>query len=199
MALEAIEGSSNGDLFENTQFLEKERAVGKVAYVGSEELSSIDYKTQAFLATFGFVGLDDFYAGNYSRGWTKLAFTMVGTFFLKIAPVITSMLSLMVLSRGTYADSDGKLIRQVVQLRKEEISSCDQTIMLILSSTLGMFGAHQFYAGKPLKGVLMLCTGGGLGIWAMINIYQLVTCGFKDGEGKTVCSDYIKLAHNVRP
>jgi hypothetical protein len=102
------------------------------------------------------------------------------------------MLPLINLSQGKYADANGKLIRQVVQLKKEEISSCDQKTALILCSLLGWLGAHQFYAGKPLKGVLMLCSIGGLGIWNVINVYQLATCGFKDGQEKTICPDYIK-------
>jgi TM2 domain-containing membrane protein YozV len=198
MALEAIEGSFDSDYYESAQLLENKRGGGKVTQIDQEELSAVDYKTQAFLTVFfGWFGLDDFYAGNYSRGLTKL----VGICFVISAPIINSLQSvrLMELSKGKYADGDGKLIRQVVQLKKEEISPCDQQIVLILSVLLGWVGAHQFYTGKPLKGLLMLCSLGGLGIWNLINTYQLVTCGFKDGQGKTVCPDYIKIAYNVRP
>jgi len=89
------------------------------------------------------------------------------------------------------------VIRQVVQLKKEEISSTDQKTTLILGLFLGFFGAHQFYTGKPLKGVLMLCSFGGLGIWYLMNIYQIATCDFRDGEDKVLCPSYIKANHGM--
>jgi len=199
MALEAIEGSSNSDYFESDQLVENKKGAGKVTQIDQEELSSVDYKTQALLSVWFGCGVSDFYAGNYSYGLTKLVITVLGTFFVRPLPIMMNLMSLFELSHGKYADSDGKLVRQVVQLRKEEISPCDQKIVLILNVFLGWFGVHQFYTGKPLKGLLMLCSFGGLGIWNLINTYQLATCGFKDGQGKTICPDYIKIACNVRP
>ena len=198
MALEAIEGSFDSDYFESAQLLGNKRGGGKVTQIDQEELSAVDYKTQAFLTVFfGWFGLDDFYAGNYSRGLTKL----VGMCCVISAPIISSLqnVRLIELSKGKYVDGEGKLIRQVVQLKKEEISPCDQQIVLILSMLLGWVGAHQFYTGKPLEGVMMLCSFGGLGIWNMINLYQLATCGFKDSQGKTICPDHVKISCGVRP
>ncbi|PCI78075.1 hypothetical protein COB21_01810 [Candidatus Aerophobetes bacterium] len=72
------------------------------------------------------------------------------------------------------------------------MSDVNQRTAQVFCGFLGMIGAHQFYAGKPFKGIAMLCTLGGLGIWAFVNNYQLATCGFKDGRGKVICPDYIK-------
>ena len=37
-------------------------------------------------------------------------------------------------------------------------SDCDQGVALLLCATLGLFGIHRFYAGKPITGtVWMLC------------------------------------------
>lgn len=170
--------------------------------VQQEELSPIDYKTQASLTMLlGGCGLHHSYAGNHSQALAKLAVCTLLSPFVKggiwgIRGIIW-LVSLIQLSSGQYTDANGKVIRQVVQLKKEEMSDCDQKIALILSIFLGVIGAHQFYAGKPLKGMLMLCSLGGLGIWYLVNIYQLVTCGFKDGKGKWVCPDYIvKAASN---
>lgn len=77
---------------------------------------------------------------------------------------IIPAIALRELAEGNHKDSGGKVIRHVVQLKKEEISSKDYRLSLILSCFLGWVGLHQFYAGKPLKGVLMLCSLGGLGI-----------------------------------
>lgn len=35
----------------------------------------------------------------------------------------------------------------------------------------GAFGGHRFYAGDALKGILMLITFGGIGIWAFIDVF----------------------------
>lgn len=186
-----IEVSPDSDYVASTQLTENKGARGQTQ-LSREELSSIDYKTQALVTFFlgGFSG-GDFYAGNHLLGLAKLAISLVTGGIL--IPVI-ELVSLITLSKGNYTDAKGKVIRQVVHLKKEELSSCDHTISLILCTFLGTIGVHQFYAGKPLKGMLMLCSLGGLGIWQLINIYQLVICDFKDGQGKTICPDYIKLA-----
>ena len=61
----------------------------------------------------------------------------------------------------------------------------------------GLFGAHQFYAGKPLKGLAMaLCCitifdGTPIGLlitipWLIRNSYELNNGCFKDGMGKLI-------------
>ena len=68
---------------------------------------------------------------------------------------------------------------------------------------LGLLGAHQFYAGKPLKGLAMalltlsgFCNsmffiGNPLGLlitlpWLIKNMFELHTECFKDGKGKFI-------------
>jgi TM2 domain-containing membrane protein YozV len=36
---------------------------------------------------------------------------------------------------------------------------------------LGVFGAHRFYVGDIGKGVAMLLTLGGLGFWALVDVF----------------------------
>lgn len=54
----------------------------------------------------------------------------------------------------------------------------------ILCFFFGVFGVHRFYVGKIGTGILMLCTIGGLGIWAMIDFIMLVVGAFTDKEGR---------------
>ncbi|WP_316355653.1 TM2 domain-containing protein [Candidatus Neptunichlamydia sp. REUL1] len=159
----------------------------------------MDYKAQVLLSMFlGMFGANHFYAGNHEEGVTPLLGTAVLIYFgLPTLSFILTTISLLQLNEGNYTDSDGKVIRQVVQLKKEEISSTDQKTTLILCSFLGFFGAHQFYTGKPLKGVLMLCSLGGLLIWSSMNLYQIATCDFRDGEDKVLCHSYIKANHGM--
>lgn len=65
-------------------------------------------------------------------------------------------------------------------------SSKDWLTTLLLSIFLGGWGVDRFYAGRIGLGILKLLTGGGFGIWALIDII-LVACGkMKDNEGKYI-------------
>ena len=65
-------------------------------------------------------------------------------------------------------------------------SDKSRSIALILSLTLGVFGAHRFYAGKIGTGLLMLCTVGGLGIWYLFDNILIASGGFRDVEGRLI-------------
>ena len=54
----------------------------------------------------------------------------------------------------------------------------------LLCLVLGVFGAHRFYVGRTLSGVLMLCTLGGLGLWMLYDLILILTGQFEDDEGR---------------
>ena len=176
---EVISSSESNSYYEDSmQAIGDEKDKGKITQLQQEELSPINYKTQALLTLFfGSLGINDFYAGNHLQGVAKMGVTMIlgphlGFQLQQQIGALISLVSLAQLNSGQYVDSDGKAIRQVVQLKKEDLSSTDQATALVLATFLGFLGAHQFYAGKPFKGALMICTIGGLGIWALVNVYQ---------------------------
>lgn len=45
---------------------------------------------------------------------------------------------------------------------------------------LWLFSVHRFYLGRPLSAVLYLCTIGGLGVWALLDL--LLIPGMVDKE-----------------
>jgi TM2 domain-containing membrane protein YozV len=57
-------------------------------------------------------------------------------------------------------------------------------ITLLLCIFLGSLGLHRFYVGKVKTGILMLLTGGGLGIWTLVDLIQIACCNFTDKENK---------------
>ena len=57
---------------------------------------------------------------------------------------------------------------------------------VVLCATLGVFGAHRFYTGKPVTAVLQLVTLGGCGVWTLIDFVRITVGSFKDGDGNKI-------------
>lgn len=62
----------------------------------------------------------------------------------------------------------------------------NRIVALVLCWFLGVFGVHRFYVGKWMTGVLMLLTGGGFGIWWIIDFIILLLGRFHDVEGRVL-------------
>ena len=57
---------------------------------------------------------------------------------------------------------------------------------LILSILLGGLGVDRFYLGYTMLGVLKLITGGGLGIWWLIDVIMIATRKMTDAQGQAL-------------
>ena len=71
-------------------------------------------------------------------------------------------------------------------MESEPISPKSRLAAALLCFFLGCFGAHRFYLKKTGTAVLMLCTLGGLGIWALVDLIFILTGSFRDREGRRV-------------
>lgn len=60
-----------------------------------------------------------------------------------------------------------------------------QLVALLLAIFLGVLGVHRFYLGYTGIGIIQLLTGGGCGIWYIIDIILIAvgSLGPKDGSG----------------
>lgn len=59
-------------------------------------------------------------------------------------------------------------------------------VTLLLSILLGGLGIHRFYVGKIGTGILMFLTGGGFGIWYLIDLIMIVLSKFTDKDGNVI-------------
>ena len=55
--------------------------------------------------------------------------------------------------------------------------------VFFLSFTWGFLGVDRFYLGKIGTGILKLITLGGLGIWAVVDLYLIMSGSMRDKQG----------------
>jgi len=65
-------------------------------------------------------------------------------------------------------------------------SEYTRVVVLLLCLFVGWLGVHRFFVGKIGTGVLQLCTLGGLGIWAFIDLILIICGEFKDKSGRKI-------------
>ena len=71
-----------------------------------------------------------------------------------------------------------------VRLGKTSTKGKDWLVALLLSIFLGGLGVDRFYLGYIGLGVLKLITGGGFGIWWLIDLILIATGKLRDSEGR---------------
>lgn len=70
-----------------------------------------------------------------------------------------------------------------VQFEKSEKS---WMVAFLLCFFLGVYGIHRFYLGKTGTGIAMLLTGGGCGIWTLVDFFTMLFGTVTDKDGKVV-------------
>ena len=63
------------------------------------------------------------------------------------------------------------------------MSNKSKVVALVLCFFLGIFGVHRFYVGKIGTGIIQLLTGGGLGVWWIIDFVMILLGKFTDKNG----------------
>lgn len=70
--------------------------------------------------------------------------------------------------------------------REETISEKNKLVAFLLAFFTGPFGLHNFYAGRALRGVLYIITGGFLFVGCIIDLVMIAMGKFKDGQGNYI-------------
>ena len=68
----------------------------------------------------------------------------------------------------------------------ENSTKKSQMIALILSILVGGLGVDRFYLGLIGTGIIKLLTGGGFGIWWIIDVILIATNKLNDSKGETL-------------
>ncbi len=59
-------------------------------------------------------------------------------------------------------------------------------LLVIACGFLGFLGLHRFIVGRPVSAILMLLTGGGFGLWMLLDLVLLAKGSFIDGQGRRI-------------
>lgn len=62
----------------------------------------------------------------------------------------------------------------------------NRVLAFLMAFFFGYLGVHRFYVGKFWTGLLLLFTGGGFGIWWIIDAIIILLGRFKDAEGRVL-------------
>ncbi|OQM27461.1 hypothetical protein DV38_19280 [Leptospira interrogans] len=91
-----------------------------------------------------------------------------------------------------FCSSCGSIIKKAAEIcpkcgvRQKGSASDNWLIIFLLCLFLGVLGVHRFYTGKIGTGILMLITGGGCGIWALIDLIMILLGNYKDSQGNPI-------------
>ncbi len=138
-------------------------------------MAARDQGTTFLLSYFlGTLGIDRFYMGQI---WLGLAKLLTGG-----GCGIWYIVDFILIGVGGVTDASGQVLARPTVGRPTR----SQGTAFLLSLFLGTFGVDRFYLGYTGLGVVKLLTGGGCGIWALIDFVIIGMGHAKDADGNTL-------------
>jgi TM2 domain-containing membrane protein YozV len=119
----------------------------------------------------GTLGVHRFYTGRIVSGiFQLLTFGGLG---------IWTLIDLIMIVTGDFTDSYNRPLNHPPVMGGNR----SWTTTAFLCMFLGWLGVHRFYNGRVVSGIFMLLTGGGFGIWTLIDLIMIYTDSFTDDMG----------------
>ncbi len=138
-------------------------------------MAARDQATTFLLSYFlGTWGADRFYMGQIWLGLAKLV-TGGGC-------GIWYLVDFILIGVGNMRDDSGQLLERP----RVGTPSRSQGTAFLLSLFLGTLGVDRFYLGYTGLGIVKLLTGGGCGVWALIDCLIIGMGRAKDADGNTL-------------
>jgi TM2 domain-containing membrane protein YozV len=146
------------------------------------------WTTTAFLCYFlGVLGIHRFYTGRVVSGiFQLLTFGGCG---------IWTLVDLIMIITGQFTDRYNRPLYHPPVMGGR--SSWVTTAMLCLF--LGWLGIHRFYTGHVVSGIIQLLTGGGFGIWILIDIIMIFTDSYRDSVGAPLTRMEPQVQYGMQP
>jgi len=133
-----------------------------------------DLATATLLAMFlGVFGVDRFYLGYTAFGIIKLV-TLGGC-------GVWALIDLFLIVLKKLPDAQGRPLQYI---SPSQPSDKDWASALLISLFLGWLGIDRFYLGYTGLGIVKLVTGGGCGIWSLVDSILIALNKLPDASGK---------------
>lgn len=87
-----------------------------------------------------------------------------------------------------FCPSCGAPVKGATNSNDSSVSRKSRLVALLLCWFLGVLGIHRFYVSRHISAIFMILTVGGLGIWALVDLFVILFGDFKDSEGKKLVS-----------
>jgi TM2 domain-containing membrane protein YozV len=177
-----IDWNSNNDRLHQKDVLIRDKDKGLNTFGMAEDVIAFEVKSSSFDGKTAFAKSNDF----SNKTSVQEIFTTKSSSFRKKEKAISAQ-NIEALKEQTTSFIQENQSDKIADAAEEEVSAANtksQLIALLLVIFVGTLGIHRFYLGYTTIGIIQLLTGGGCGIWALIDLIRIITGDLKPKGGR---------------